>query len=238
MVLLLFNVVQMNKTLSEILKSREDLSDYLFHFTKGRNAKDLLMSIINDNAIKDVNHMGSICFTESPVTMLAPMFSIFKRYTNPMYAPYGIGIRKSLIYAMGGRPVIYGDSTDQNQLPDSMQWRFELFSPQQHDFTWLREWRLQKTNIELSYNNCFVIVDTNNDILELRHLFYDVDDIDVDAQPEDGGVRTEYHIYCSRKYKVVSMEDILKVCLLNKKQLQKELLEQPIQDHLYYSTWE
>lgn len=228
----------MNKTLSEILNSREDLSDYLFHFTKGGKAKGALLSIINDNAIKDVNHTGRICFTESPVTMLAPMFSIFRRYPNPMYAPYGIGIRKSMIYEMGGRPVIYGDSTDQNQLPDSMQWRFELFFPQQHDFTWLREWRLQKTDIELSFDNCFVIVDTNNDILELRHLFYDVDDIDVDAQPEDGGVQTEYHIYCSRKYKVVSMEDILKVCLLNKKQLQKELLEQPIQDHLYYSTWE
>lgn len=228
----------MNKTLSEILNSREDLSDYLFHFTKGRSAKETLMSIINDNAIKDVNHTGRICFTESPVTMLAPMFSIFKRYTNPMYAPYGIGIRKSLIYEMGGRPVIYGDSADQRGLPNSMQWRFELFAPRQHDFTWLREWRLQKTNIELSFDNCFVIVDTNNDILESRHLFYDVDDVDIDAQPEDGGVRTEYNIYCSRKYKVVSMDDIIKVCLLNKNQLQKELSKQPIQDHLYYSTWE
>lgn len=162
---------QMNKTLSEIIESREDISDYLFHFTKGKDAKDTLMSIIYDNAIKDVDHTGRICFSDAPVTLLAPMFNIFRRYPEPLYAPYGIGIRKSKIYEMGGRPVIYGDNVDKKHLPQSMQWRFETYSPQKRDFTWLREWRLPEQNIELSFEDCFVIVDTNNDILESRHIF-------------------------------------------------------------------
>lgn len=33
---------------------REDISDYLFHFTKGEDALFILDKIINDGAIKDV----------------------------------------------------------------------------------------------------------------------------------------------------------------------------------------
>ena len=230
-------VFVMNKTLAEIISSREDLSNYLFHFTNGRNAKDTLMSIINDNAIKDINHTGRICFTETPVTLLAPMFNLFNRYTDPMYAPYGVGIRKDVVYNKGGRPVIYGDETDEKILPQALKWRYELYDIEKHDFTWLREWRLPMDNIELSFDDCFFIVDTNNDILESRHIFYDVDDVDIDAQPEDGGTLTELYVYCTRKYRVISMEDITQICLLDKNQLQKELIKQPMKDCLYYSSW-
>lgn len=228
----------MNRTLAEIISSREDISNYLFHFTKGRNAKDTLMSIINDNAIKDTNHTGRICFTEAPVTLLAPMFNLFNRYPVPMYAPYGIGIRKDFIYQMGGRHVIYGDKNDQNILPQSMWWRFELYQPQKRDYTWLREWRIPKPLVELSLDNCFIIVGTNNDIWESRHIFYDIDDVDIDAQPEDGGTLTESYVYCSRKYRVISMEDIAKICLLDKKQLLEALNKQLIKDCFYYTSWE
>ena len=147
----------MNNTLYEILDSREDLSKYLFHFTKGRKAKDTLVSIINDGKIKDINQTGRICFSEAPVTILAPMFNIFKRYRNPMFAPYGIGIRKDVVYKNGGRPVILGDERDEKFLPQKLRWRFELFHPEKHDFTWLREWRLPKNNIELPFDDCFFI---------------------------------------------------------------------------------
>ncbi len=227
----------MNNTLYEIISSREDLSKYLFHFTKGEKAKDTLISIINDGKIKDINKTGRICFTEAPVTILAPMFNVFRRFPKPMYAPYGIGIRKDVVYQNGGRPVIYGDKTDEKIIPQSLKWRYELFNPRKHDFTWLREWRLPKDNIELSFDNCFFIVDTNNDIEELWHMINSID-VDIDAQPEDGGVQTDYDIYLSKRYKMVSMEDITKVCMMNKKELQKELLKQSKEDYLHGSTWE
>ena len=45
----------MNKTLLEILQSREDISDYVFHFTKHANAYETLQTILDGKAIKDVN---------------------------------------------------------------------------------------------------------------------------------------------------------------------------------------
>lgn len=231
------NVFVMNKTLAEIISTREDLSNYLFHFTKARNAKATLMSIINDSAIKDINHTGSICLTETPVTLLAPMFNLFNRYLDPMYAPYGIGIRKDVVYKSGGRPVIYGDEADKKKLPQALRWRFELYDPEKHDFTWLREWRLPMNYIELSFDNCFFIVDTKKDIEELWHLINTID-VDIDAQPEDGGIHTDYNVHLSRRYRMVSMEDIAKVCLLNKNELQKELMKQSEEDCIHGSSWE
>ena len=108
----------MNNTLVKIIQSREDISDYLFHFTKGSNALKILETIISDRKIKDMKNNGYICFTEAPVTMLADMFKIFMNYDNPMFAPYGIGLKKSFLYKLGARPVIYSDSSDFEKLKD------------------------------------------------------------------------------------------------------------------------
>lgn len=96
----------MNSTLLRIGQAREDISEYLYHFTSKRNALDTLIKIIDDNALKDINTKGVICFTEAPLTLLVRIFDIFASYTDPMYAPYGIAIKKNLIFNMGGRPVI------------------------------------------------------------------------------------------------------------------------------------
>lgn len=47
----------MNNTLVKIIQSREDISDYLFHFTKGSNALKILETIISDRKIKDMKIM-------------------------------------------------------------------------------------------------------------------------------------------------------------------------------------
>ncbi len=62
----------MNKTLQEILKSREDLSDYVFHFCKRHNAKEILKTILSEQKLRDISNKGYICFSESPITMLPP----------------------------------------------------------------------------------------------------------------------------------------------------------------------
>ena len=98
----------MNRTLIKILQSRDDISDYVFHFTKHHNAKETLKTILEQECIKDINKNGYICFSESPLSLLPSMFQLFKKHYNPMYAPYGIGIRKDIFWEMGGRPVIYG----------------------------------------------------------------------------------------------------------------------------------
>lgn len=227
----------MKNTIKEIINSREDLSNYLFHFTKGGDAKNTLMTIVKDGIIKDINNTGCLCFADAPVTMLAPMFEIFKRYKSPLYAPYGIGIKKDYIYQLGGRPVIYGDDKENRTLPQNLRWRYEYYHPQVHDFTWLREWRVQKSSVELSFDNCFIIVDTNQDIEEMWYLTNTID-VDIDAQPEDGGFQTEYSVYLSKKYRMVSMEDIATICLMDKKELMKELSKQPREEFFSASVWE
>ena len=228
----------MRKTVFDIFKTREDISDYLFHFTKGSGAKETLKSILKDKKLKDKRSRGYICFSESPVTLLAPMFDLFKQWDNPLYAPYGIGIKKDYIYNIGGRQAIYGDENERTVIPQSLKWRFVSYNPKCCDFTWLREWRVPVSEIELSLENCFVIVDQNREMEELRELLMELDDIEVDAQPEDGGVLTEYTGYFSRKYKSISLEDIAVVNKMSKNELQEVISTQPSQDSIFLgSTW-
>lgn len=99
-----------------MIQSRQDLSDYVFHFTKHRNALDTLQRIVEIQSILDINERGYLFFTDAPLTSLPAMFDIFKRYTDPMYDPYGIGIKKDYFYQRGGCPVIYRDSNERELL--------------------------------------------------------------------------------------------------------------------------
>lgn len=226
----------MNQTLIEILRRREDLSDFVFHFTKGFEARETLKKILNEGQIKDKGNNGYICFSDSPLTMLAPMFDLFERYINPMYAPYGIGIKKKYLYDLKARPVYYYDPDDGLDLSIIDSWRLVKYVPEKYDFTWLREWRCPQNSINLTYDDCFVVVKTNSDILEMNDMILELDDIDIDAQPEDGGIRTEYTGYFTRKFKAVSLEEISIVSQMNKEQLRCTLNEQSNQDSHYLGS--
>ena len=208
----------MNRTLEEIIRVREDISDYVFHFTKKGNAKKTLEAILSDRAIKDVKHNGYISFTEAPITMLPSMFDVFRKYDEPMYAPYGIGIKKNVLYNMGGRPVIYGDDHDRCVMSKELLWRFVYLIPEVYDYSWLREWRISIKQLELNAEDCFIIVDKRQDVTEMEKLLLDLDDVDVDSQPEDGGICTEYIGHFS-KFKHISMDDILELNNKTKEQI-------------------
>jgi hypothetical protein len=52
---------------------------------------------------------------------------------------------KKWLYTLGGRPVIYGHSSEYDSLPDSFKWRHMRYEPNSEppiDFTWEREWRI------------------------------------------------------------------------------------------------
>ena len=223
----------MNQTLIKILQSRDDISDYVFHFTKHHNAKETLKTILEQECIKDINKNGYICFSESPLPLLPSMFHLFKKYDNPMYAPYGIGIRKDIFWEMGGRPVIYGGNGENNLLAPEIKWRFQLLKPNDYDFSWLREWRIPVSKLNLSETDSFVVVDKIEDIESLYHLIFELDDIEVDAQPEDGFCHVDYLGYFTRKYKIVSMEEIEKLNSMSKTELENILRDQSDQDARY-----
>lgn len=215
----------MNNTLLNILKSREDISDYVFHFTKKANAKDILTQILADGAIKDNSGNGYICFSESPITMLPAMFKIFEQYHDPMYAPYGVGVKKELLYQLGGRPVIYDDLSGIQKLPDDMKWRGVVYKPNEYDYSWLREWRIKTSQVLINEDNAIVIA---KDKEELFNLTYDLGDIDFDGDVEDNG--SVFFGFAegrfTRKYKGVSLDEINQANGMSKNELEETLSNQ------------
>lgn len=222
----------MNKTLINILKSREDLSEYLFHFTSGTNASKTLENIVNENAIIDVKSKGVICFTEAPLTNLPEMFKIFERFPNPMYAPYGIAVRKIYLFDKGARPVIYGTVDEKNDLGDKLKWRFVEYKPDVKDYTWLREWRLKEKYLELDSKNFFIITKLESELYD--HMFNpeDILDVEFDGCIADGGYSGTATGITTRRFKGVSLEDLQKLQKLNKDEIEKILNIQNFSD-----TW-
>lgn len=78
-----------------------------------------------------------------------------------------------------------------------------------------------------------MVVDKIEDIDSLSHLIFELDDIEVDAQPEDGFCHVDYLGDFTRKYKIVSMEEIEKLNSMSKTELEKILRTQPDQDARY-----
>lgn len=166
--------------------NRPDFSKYLVHFTKnrmpdseaksnpalkykGKNAKDRLLSILQDKQIiastlTTGNNANATCFTEC---VWSSLLLHAKRYSC-----YGIGFSKEFIYKKGGNPVFYANEEIFDRLIKTEDKPFiALFNPfAKHpiDFSHEREWRLKES---LRFNNAdisFLIVKSQNDLGEFE----------------------------------------------------------------------
>lgn len=160
---------------NQILDIRQDMTKFLFHFTKGPHAFETLCKIISSKKLKDINDNGQICFTEAPLNFLIPLFKYFEdSYPHdPMYAPYGIGFSKKSIFKAGGRPVIYGLEEEKALLSEDIHWRFQKMDFPIPNYSWLREWRINKKSINLNPKNFFIITKTKEENLLLTHRMVD-----------------------------------------------------------------
>jgi hypothetical protein len=220
----------MNETLAKILKSREDLSDYLFHFTSGVSSEKTLAKIVEDNCLVDINNKGVFCFTEAPLTALPEMFKIFDAFPSPMYAPYGIAIKKDFFFKMGGRPVFYGLIEEKKYLNEEIQWRFEDINPNVKDFSWLREWRLKGVTLQLDSDNFFIITKYKSELED--HMFNpeDIIDVEFDGCVADGGFMGNATGITARRFKGVSIEDLKELQNISKNDIDKILASQSFND--------
>lgn len=215
----------MSKTTQQILKSRADLSPYLFHFTKGRNAMDTLNKILDDGKLIDVGRKGVICFTEAPLTSMGNLFDIFNAYPDPLYAPYGVALDREKLFKLGARPVIYGTPEEKKLLSKEMQWRFEPYIPTSHDFTWLREWRIQG-DVILNPEEIFVITKTQAEIT----ANFDGLDVEIDGDFADGEWHPMMSAYGTRNWKAIPMEAMTDLTLLSDQQVKDLISQQNIGD--------
>lgn len=147
----------MNRFLNNVKTLRADLSDWLIHFTKGRNdeAYKKLVSILREG-IKGYGR--PICFTESPIIEFSKLFKLFSAYPNPRFAPFGIAIRKEKLFELGGRPAIYLKNSEKKYLNQKIQYLHVTYDPKQWDFSWQREWRINKECLNLHKEDCVIIV--------------------------------------------------------------------------------
>lgn len=190
----------------DIAKCREDITEYVYHFTQGANAFDILQKILEEGCIRDMQEREDkdyrICFTEAPLRMLPKMFKKLEEENGPRYAPYGTGIKKEILYFHGARPVIYGDCHDCNLLPKELKWRFVSYYPGKYDYSWQREWRLPKKEFCINPQNCIVIVKTK----EEGQILFEPSDIIMDGDIDDG----EYHCHplvkTVRRFKGISLD--------------------------------
>lgn len=104
---------------------RNDISDYLVHFTGQQLTRDeeleIIFKIIGDQIIRGTTATKGkhccVCFTESPTTE----FVSATEYSR--YSSFGFIFTKSSIFNLGGRPVIYQPDDECHLLPDSHKWR-------------------------------------------------------------------------------------------------------------------
>ena len=155
---------------------KPDLTPYLFHFTGGPNPIVNMKSILGQKKL--VSGRGFNCFTDSPLTMLGEQLRYMDKFPKPMYSQFGIGfIRDVLIREHGCRPVIYGDENEQKLIDSSLNWRFEPLDVVEHDFTWLREWRIAGGEFDFSgiKQSDIIVVAPNEEALHEITMDVDVD---------------------------------------------------------------
>lgn len=135
---------------------RTDISDKLSHFTSGANdgeAFERLCAIVETGRLIGSDAMirgryRCVCFTEAPLVSLPDGLVNPDAYSR--YRPFGLLFDKSWVFAQGGRPVIYQTDDEFADLPDAMRWRHVRYEPNREvpiDFTWEREWRLQRNEL-------------------------------------------------------------------------------------------
>lgn len=160
-----------------------DITPYLFHFTKGENAKETLETILHEERLCSSSH-DFICFTASPLTSLFEFFNTKVSRTGlPMYQPFGIGFSRNVMYQhFGARNVIYGSQEELNMIKTKcpeIAWRCEELDVERHDFEYLREWRVKGNEFKfdkIDKNALVIIADTKEHLIELVEGWdYDID---------------------------------------------------------------
>src|SRR5215472_3902451 len=104
--------------------SRQDISEFLVHFTKGTdheeaftNLRKIIESrklIAGSGYIK--GNYRCVCFSEAPLANLADGLVNENYYSR--YSPFGIVVSKAWLFNRGGRPVIYQPESEFNALPE------------------------------------------------------------------------------------------------------------------------
>jgi hypothetical protein len=141
-------------SLEQIIKQRTDMSEYLVHWTVQEHLWPILRSgfLIASDGRREPNDTPTIrggavavCFSETPAgnylqSIVAEPRTYWSRH-------WGIALPKRILYAYGGRPVLYGDDEFYGRLAKEDQYLFCHFNYYSErgcvNWTHEREWRVR-----------------------------------------------------------------------------------------------
>lgn len=153
-------------------------SPYIFHFFREPYAFESWITALCNKSIEACNESkerkedGAICFTGMPISQMAKYIQTKKS----MFTGYAIGFNRDLMYKLGARPVIYGDSDEGKELNEKLHWRYVNMDVENNDFSWQREWRHKGPVFDFSeivrqdaesseYSNIIVVVPSQEVVL-------------------------------------------------------------------------
>lgn len=171
--------------------TRPDLSDTLIHFTKGEDALDTLLRIIQEGYLLGgtgfiKGRYPCVCFSETPLGILK---EDFERLVKGRYSPFGIGVSKKWLFEMGGRPVIYQPANEFLNLSENIRWRhvtYDLGMEPPIDFTWEREWRISCEELKISADSAWLVVPDFRYFEFLKQRLYDEYTLEVELISQMG----------------------------------------------------
>lgn len=155
---------------------RSDLTDDLVHFIRGHRleeAVEVLRRILSERQLRGGSGyikggFRCVCFSEAPVWNLG--YAHHRGIHGVSYQPVGVLVKKSWLFAQGGRPVIYEPDADYWALPEEMRWRHvRLELDQGIDWTWEREWRIRAEELQIDPECARVVVPTAEIAEWLQH---------------------------------------------------------------------
>ncbi len=208
---------------AEIRSKRNDLSPFLFHFTKDFKTLKLIVQQMKLKA-----NRGYICFTEAPLTQSVELFRYFHKfqptpyepYLKPMFVPYGIGISRQFLFNKGARPLIYSSLEELELLPHEFKWRAMELNMVDYDFGWLREWRINSNLFDFSdyRNEIIVITVSKKELIEICED--DIFDIDFLYEHEIGECIPSLIDNKKRLFKGIAIQDIVQNALKSDSQIE------------------
>jgi len=156
---------------------RPDHTRFVAHFTKGADAFDKLVSILNDQVI----NAGALPWTNLPAVCLTecPWWSLLDHASH--YSPYGIGFTKAHVFSAGGGPALYVRPDHFNKQnwdndikalttpfwpiyrPDALK-TDDFLDGKTIDYSHEREWRVPHKFLFDRKRVPFVILDTYDDM--------------------------------------------------------------------------
>lgn len=189
---------------------RRDMSDLLFHFTRGKEpiwhelrgyrfnssdtASNILTKILREGFLRGSSEWtygkNTICFTEAPIQEFNSIFSLAsiasEKHLRPRYEPYGVAVNKRWLFSQGGRPVIYDHPDSETKYPDDLLYRFCPYDLENSvDYTWEREWRIETKELRLDPKHTIVIVPTSTEAFDIVY-----ENSNPEADIDDDGLAT------------------------------------------------